>query len=59
MLKYNYKSWSDVPKNVEQFFYNNWFEEDATIQEVNDFLNDLDSWYSNQQIDMEDFFNNV
>jgi hypothetical protein len=55
MPKYDYNSWSEVPEKVEAFFFNIWSEEGACLHELNNTLNDLDSWYASQQMDLKDF----
>jgi hypothetical protein len=70
MPKYNYVTLEEIPKNVKNFYYNNYNMVDwppgppgnvdlVTAQDINEFLNDMNSWYELHQMNMEDFFTDV
>lgn len=65
MPKYNYKTLDEIPENVMDFYDANQDVNDydpgcvdlISVKDINDFLNDLNSWYESQQMDIEDFIN--
>jgi hypothetical protein len=56
-MKYSYSSIDEVPETLKAFVSDISGENinDMFIDEVNQFLNDLESWYDMHQMNIDDF----
>ncbi len=65
MSKFNYVGILEVPSNVMDFFLttSDWYGESnplhapPSVNLINEFLNELDVWYTEQNMKIEDFYN--
>lgn len=67
MPKFNYVTFEEIPDNILEFYLCSASRSNTNqnikihfkqewVQEINEFLNDLDVWYESQNMKIEDFY---